>query len=114
MRLRCTVFYVPPRTLLPFFFFFALCFCRHTQPHTHKMRIAVDLNASFVVHAGSCVWRLLSFSVCVAAAESAGHVSGDAEAVVVPVDVSCAPGDDILSHRVWMCVGVEEVFCCRC
>ncbi|RNC53734.1 surface protease GP63 [Trypanosoma cruzi] len=27
------------------------------------MRIAVDLNASFVVHAGSCVWRLLSSSV---------------------------------------------------
>ncbi|RNC32444.1 surface protease GP63 [Trypanosoma cruzi] len=27
------------------------------------MHIAVDLNAPFVVHAGSCVWRLLSSSV---------------------------------------------------
>ncbi|RNC39033.1 surface protease GP63 [Trypanosoma cruzi] len=27
------------------------------------MHIAVDLNASFAVHAGSCVWRLLSSSV---------------------------------------------------
>ncbi|RNC41426.1 surface protease GP63 [Trypanosoma cruzi] len=27
------------------------------------MQIAVDLNASFAVHAGSCVWRLLSSSV---------------------------------------------------
>ncbi|EAN92334.1 hypothetical protein Tc00.1047053506001.30 [Trypanosoma cruzi] len=29
------------------------------------MHIAVDLNASFAVHAGSCVWRLLSSSVAV-------------------------------------------------
>ncbi|ESS54918.1 hypothetical protein TCDM_13653 [Trypanosoma cruzi Dm28c] len=64
MRLRCTfLLCVPPHTLLPLFFFVALCFCRHTQPHTHKMHIAVDLNAPFVVHAGSCVWRLLSSSV---------------------------------------------------
>ncbi|PBJ77661.1 hypothetical protein BCY84_05994 [Trypanosoma cruzi cruzi] len=27
------------------------------------MHIAVDMNAPFVVHAGSCVWRLLSSSV---------------------------------------------------
>ncbi|ESS55935.1 hypothetical protein TCDM_12569 [Trypanosoma cruzi Dm28c] len=59
MRLRCTFFCVPPHTLLPLFYFFALCFCRHT----HKLHIAVDLNAPFVVHAGSCVWRLLSFFV---------------------------------------------------
>ncbi|RNC36624.1 mucin TcMUCII [Trypanosoma cruzi] len=51
----------------PFLIFFALCFCRHTQPHNHKMHIAVDMNASFAVHAGSCVWRLLSSSVCVTA-----------------------------------------------
>ncbi|RNC39706.1 surface protease GP63, partial [Trypanosoma cruzi] len=29
----------------------------------HKMHIAVDMNAPFAVHAGSCVWRLLSSSV---------------------------------------------------
>ncbi|EAN97488.1 hypothetical protein Tc00.1047053506813.10 [Trypanosoma cruzi] len=63
MRLRCTFLCVPPHTLLPLFCFFALCCCRHTQPHTHKVHIAVDLNAPFVVHAGSCVWRLLSSSV---------------------------------------------------
>ncbi|ESS60647.1 hypothetical protein TCDM_11815 [Trypanosoma cruzi Dm28c] len=39
-------------------------------------------------------------SVCVTAAGSAGHVSGDADAVVVPVDVSCAPSDGSLSYRV--------------
>ncbi|ESS61497.1 hypothetical protein TCDM_10901 [Trypanosoma cruzi Dm28c] len=27
------------------------------------MHVAVDLDASFAVHAGSCVWRLLSSSV---------------------------------------------------
>ncbi|RNC32699.1 hypothetical protein TcCL_Unassigned04666 [Trypanosoma cruzi] len=39
-------------------------------------------------------------SVCVTAAGSAGDVSGDADAVVVPVDVSCAPSDGSLSYRV--------------
>ncbi|EKG03741.1 hypothetical protein TCSYLVIO_005207, partial [Trypanosoma cruzi] len=39
-------------------------------------------------------------SVCVTAAGSAGHVSGDAGTVVVPVDVSCAPSDGSLSYRV--------------
>ncbi|ESS58861.1 hypothetical protein TCDM_12356 [Trypanosoma cruzi Dm28c] len=63
MRPRCTFLCVPPHTLLPLFHVFASCFCRHTQPHTHKMHIAVDMNAPFVVHAGSCVWRLLSSSV---------------------------------------------------
>ncbi|KAF8296851.1 hypothetical protein TcYC6_0085290 [Trypanosoma cruzi] len=52
------------------------------------------------------------FSVCVTAAGSPGHLSGDADAVVVPVDVSCAPSDGSLSYRVR--VGVEEVFCCQC
>ncbi|RNF02889.1 hypothetical protein TcG_11271, partial [Trypanosoma cruzi] len=61
-----------------------------------------------------CAIVLLSFSVCVTAAGSAGDVFVDADAVVVPVDVSCAPGDGSLSYRVWMCVGVEEVFCCEC
>ncbi|RNC41296.1 surface protease GP63 [Trypanosoma cruzi] len=130
------------------------------------MHIAVDLDAPFAVHAGSCVWRLLSSSVamrmkggegvrspsllfcgcgaprvtalswapcpieggmfvgfcaaswkdegllpllpgvvgarsvCVTAAGSAGDVSGDADAVVVPVDVSCAQSDGSLSYRV--------------
>ncbi|ESS61192.1 hypothetical protein TCDM_11229 [Trypanosoma cruzi Dm28c] len=50
-----------------------------------------------------------------AAAGSPGLVSGGAEAVVVPVDVSCAPSDGSLSYRVLACfVGVEEVFCCQC
>ncbi|KAF8279026.1 hypothetical protein TcBrA4_0106160 [Trypanosoma cruzi] len=39
-------------------------------------------------------------SVCVTAAGSAGHVSGDADAVVVPVNVPCAPSDGSLSYRV--------------
>ncbi|EAN85738.1 hypothetical protein Tc00.1047053510805.10 [Trypanosoma cruzi] len=39
-------------------------------------------------------------SVCVTAAGSPGDVSGDADAVVVPVDVSCAPSDGSLSYRV--------------
>ncbi|EAN91662.1 mucin-like glycoprotein [Trypanosoma cruzi] len=39
-------------------------------------------------------------SVCVTAAGSAGHVSGDAGTVVVPVDVSCAQSDGSLSYRV--------------
>ncbi|PBJ71289.1 hypothetical protein BCY84_17162 [Trypanosoma cruzi cruzi] len=42
-------------------------------------------------------------SVCVTAAGSAGDVSGDADAVVVPVDVSCAPSDGSLSYRVLVC-----------
>ncbi|RNC43320.1 hypothetical protein TcCL_NonESM07034, partial [Trypanosoma cruzi] len=61
MRLRCTFFvrlstYSSPSFLL-------LCFV-FLQAHTttHKMHIAVDLNASFVACAGSCVW-LLSSSV---------------------------------------------------
>ncbi|ESS55876.1 hypothetical protein TCDM_12632 [Trypanosoma cruzi Dm28c] len=134
------------------------------------MHIAVDLNAPFAVHAGSCVWRLLSSSVamkreerwrecaarvfscvcyaprvtalswtpcpidgrmagilfatswmdegslarvavvvgacsvCVTTAESPGDVFGDADEVVVPVVVSCAPSDGSLSYRVFMCV----------
>ncbi|RNC53735.1 hypothetical protein TcCL_ESM08919 [Trypanosoma cruzi] len=52
------------------------------------------------------------WSVCVTAAGSPGHVSGDADAAVVPVDVSCAPSDGSLSYRVR--VGVEEVFSCQC
>ncbi|KAF5219139.1 hypothetical protein ECC02_007916 [Trypanosoma cruzi] len=39
-------------------------------------------------------------SVGVTAAGSPGHVSGDADAVVVPVDLSCAPNDGSLSYRV--------------
>ncbi|KAF8299985.1 hypothetical protein TcYC6_0062040 [Trypanosoma cruzi] len=39
-------------------------------------------------------------SVCVTAAGSPGHVSGDADAVVVPVDLSCAPNDGSSSYRV--------------
>ncbi|PBJ68082.1 hypothetical protein BCY84_22462 [Trypanosoma cruzi cruzi] len=46
-------------------------------------------------------------SVCVTAAGSAGDVSGDADAVVVPVDVSCAPTDGSLSYRLcaWVACG---------
>ncbi|RNC52391.1 surface protease GP63 [Trypanosoma cruzi] len=36
------------------------------------MHIAVDLNASFAVHAGSCVWRLLSSSVAMRRREGEG------------------------------------------
>ncbi|PBJ73628.1 hypothetical protein BCY84_13791 [Trypanosoma cruzi cruzi] len=36
------------------------------------MHTAVDLNASFVVHAGSCVWRLLSFFVAMRRREVEG------------------------------------------
>ncbi|ESS62145.1 hypothetical protein TCDM_10225 [Trypanosoma cruzi Dm28c] len=43
-----------------------------TQPHTDKMHIAVDLDASFAVHAGSCVWRLLSFFVAMRRMEREG------------------------------------------
>ncbi|KAF5216343.1 hypothetical protein ECC02_010903 [Trypanosoma cruzi] len=43
---------------------------------------------------------LLLVRVCVAAAGSPGNVSGDADAVVVPVDVSCAPSDGSLRYRV--------------
>ncbi|RNE95602.1 hypothetical protein TcG_13337 [Trypanosoma cruzi] len=42
-------------------------------------------------------------SVYVTAAGSPGDVSCDAEAVVVPVDVSCAPSDGSLSYRVYGC-----------
>ncbi|RNC39663.1 hypothetical protein TcCL_NonESM10954 [Trypanosoma cruzi] len=67
------------------------------------MHIAVDLNAPFVVHAGSCdLLLLLHFRVC--AAGCPGRVSGDADAVVVPVDVSCAPSDGSLRYRVHVCV----------
>ncbi|KAF8292985.1 hypothetical protein TcBrA4_0074000 [Trypanosoma cruzi] len=63
---------------------------------------------------GPCalVLLLLHVRVYVTAAGSAGDVSGDADAVVVPVDVPCAPSDGSLSYRV--CVCVEEAFCCRC
>ncbi|RNC32169.1 mucin TcMUCII, partial [Trypanosoma cruzi] len=81
-----------------------LCVSAGTHNHTHKMHIAVDLNAPFVVHAGSCVWRLRCNSACVTAAGSPGDVSVDADAVVVPVDVSCAPSDGSLSYRVCVCL----------
>ncbi|RNF02174.1 mucin-like glycoprotein [Trypanosoma cruzi] len=45
-------------------------------------------------------------SVCVTAPGIPGDVSGDADAVVVPVDVSCAPSDGSLSYRVRVCVCV--------
>ncbi|KAF8303297.1 hypothetical protein TcBrA4_0048900 [Trypanosoma cruzi] len=62
---------------------------------------------------GPCALVLLLFRVC--AAGSPGRVSGDADAVLVPVDVSCAPSDGSLSYRVLAYfVGVEEVFCCQC
>ncbi|EAN86549.1 hypothetical protein TcCL_NonESM10752 [Trypanosoma cruzi] len=43
-------------------------------------------------------------SVCVTAAGSAGHVSGDANAVVVSVDVLCTPSDGSPRYRVRVCV----------
>ncbi|KAF5219379.1 hypothetical protein ECC02_007617 [Trypanosoma cruzi] len=39
-----------------------------------------------------------------AAVGSSGDVSGDVDAAVVPVDVSCAPSDGSLSYRVRVCV----------
>ncbi|RNF17133.1 hypothetical protein TcG_06086 [Trypanosoma cruzi] len=53
MRLRCTVFYVPRNTLLPLFYLFALCFCRHTQPHTQDAHCS-GFECSFC---GAC-WQL--------------------------------------------------------
>ncbi|RNC38769.1 mucin-like glycoprotein [Trypanosoma cruzi] len=47
---------------------------------------------------GPCALVLLKFRL--RAAGSPGDVSGDADAVVVPVDVSCAPSDGSLSYRV--------------
>ncbi|RNC55749.1 hypothetical protein TcCL_ESM06740 [Trypanosoma cruzi] len=43
-------------------------------------------------------------SVCVTATGSPGDVSGDADTVVVPVDVSCPQSDGSLSCRVRACV----------
>ncbi|RNF10778.1 mucin TcMUCII [Trypanosoma cruzi] len=40
-----------------------------THNHTHKTHIEVDLNASFAVHAGGCVWQLLSSSVAMRRSE---------------------------------------------
>ncbi|RNC37946.1 hypothetical protein TcCL_NonESM12859, partial [Trypanosoma cruzi] len=55
-----------------FFLIFCLVFLQaHTATHSQKMHIAVDLNASFVVHAGSYVW-LLSSSVAVKSREERG------------------------------------------
>ncbi|KAF8277550.1 hypothetical protein TcBrA4_0111070 [Trypanosoma cruzi] len=48
---------------------------------------------------------LLLVRVYVTAAGSVGELSGDADAVVVPVDVSCAPSDGRLSYRVRVCRG---------
>ncbi|RNF09493.1 hypothetical protein TcG_09866 [Trypanosoma cruzi] len=55
------------------------------------------LLARVAVVVGAC-------SVCVTTAESAGDLSCDADAVVVPVVVSCASSDGSLSYRVFMCV----------
>ncbi|RNE96003.1 hypothetical protein TcG_13175 [Trypanosoma cruzi] len=62
------------------------------------MHFAVDLDCSFAVHAGSCALLLLLALLC--AAGIPGDVSGDLDAVVVPVDMSCAPSDGSLSYRV--------------
>ncbi|EAN84552.1 hypothetical protein Tc00.1047053511611.30 [Trypanosoma cruzi] len=63
MQLRCTFYFVRSFAFVALFFFFILhcfVFLQAHNNHTHKMHIAVDLNAPFVVHAGSCVWRLFS------------------------------------------------------
>ncbi|ESS60338.1 hypothetical protein TCDM_12139 [Trypanosoma cruzi Dm28c] len=66
------------------------------------MHIAVDMNAPFVVHAGICVWRLLSSSVAMRRREERERTpSLFSCGCVVPVNVSCAPSDGILSYRVW-------------
>ncbi|RNC54215.1 trans-sialidase [Trypanosoma cruzi] len=74
------------------------------------MHIAVDLNAPFVVHAGSCVWRLLSSSVAMRRreeeSECAARVSFPAGVVhrlclrcvdAVSWCVNCAAGPAALS-----------------
>ncbi|EAN88513.1 hypothetical protein Tc00.1047053507067.70 [Trypanosoma cruzi] len=58
---------------------------------------------------GPCALVLLLL-VRVCAAGCPGRVSGDAGAVVVPVDMSCAPSDGSLSYRVRVCVGVKKCF----
>ncbi|RNC42063.1 mucin TcMUCII [Trypanosoma cruzi] len=60
------------------------------------MHVAVDLNASFAVHAGSCVWRLLSSSVAMRRRE---------EGVRSPRHLSCGCG----APRVAGVVGVRSV-----
>ncbi|EAN97870.1 hypothetical protein TcYC6_0038800, partial [Trypanosoma cruzi] len=58
-----------------------------------------------VRHRVVCAVLFLALSsVYVTAVGSAGDVSGAADAVVVPVDVSCAPSDGSLSYRVCVCV----------
>ncbi|KAF8297361.1 hypothetical protein TcBrA4_0068680 [Trypanosoma cruzi] len=69
------------------------------------MHIAVDLNAPFVACASGCALVLLRLvRVYLTAAESPGDLSCDADAVFLPVDVSCSPSDGSLSYRV--CVWV--------
>ncbi|RNC50972.1 hypothetical protein TcCL_ESM11957 [Trypanosoma cruzi] len=53
MRLCCTFLCVSPHTLLPLFYFFALCFCRHTQPHAQDAHCS-GFECSFC----SACWQL--------------------------------------------------------
>ncbi|RNC59179.1 hypothetical protein TcCL_ESM03248 [Trypanosoma cruzi] len=54
MRLCCTfLLCVSPHTLLPLFYFFALCFCRHTTTHTQDAHCS-GFECSFC----SACWQL--------------------------------------------------------
>ncbi|RNC54617.1 hypothetical protein TcCL_ESM07935 [Trypanosoma cruzi] len=84
------------------FYFFASCVCRHKQ----------NANCSgFGCFFCSVCWRLRVAAVLFFRGheEKEGgrerpRVSFPADAVVVPVDVSCAPSDGSLSYRVRVCV----------
>ncbi|RNC54624.1 hypothetical protein TcCL_ESM07943 [Trypanosoma cruzi] len=100
-----------PLPLVAFFFF---CLTDQLTGSSDFTTGDDDCDDNGVRRVGPCALVLLLVHVCVTAAGSPGDVSGDVDAVVVPVDVSCAPSDGSLSYRVCVCVCVEEVFCCQC
>ncbi|RNC57629.1 hypothetical protein TcCL_ESM04743 [Trypanosoma cruzi] len=100
MRLCCTfLLCVSPHTLLPLFYFFiALCFCRHTQPHTQDAHCS-GFECSFC---GAC-WQLLVAAVVF----FRGYDEKGAEGVRSPSLFSCGCGAPRVTALSWAPCPIE-------
>ncbi|EAN87331.1 hypothetical protein Tc00.1047053508161.23 [Trypanosoma cruzi] len=99
MRLCCTFLCVSPHTLLPLFYFFALCFCRHTQPHAQDAHCS-GFECSFC----SACWQLR----VAAAFFFRGHEEkGGGEGVRSPSLFSCGCGAPCVAALSWAPCPIE-------
>ncbi|RNC51300.1 hypothetical protein TcCL_ESM11592 [Trypanosoma cruzi] len=97
-RLRCAFLCVSPHTLLPLFYFFALCFCRHTQPYTQDAHCS-GFECSFC----SACWQLRVAAVV----SFRGHEAKGGEGACSPSLLSCGCGAPRVTALSWAPCPIE-------